>query len=304
MTLHDRVISWALVGLFTASILVAAIIHYQPKQLDEQSSISQWTRSLEPGIGVLVIDGPISYDINRRGFYAQNIDGVIEQLALFEKDEAVKALIVRINSPGGTVGASQELFHAIEVFKQRTGLPVVVSIADMCASGAYWVSLAADQIFANPGSLVGSIGVIMQQLDLADVKDKYGVGMRTVKSGQYKDILSSWREPSESETLLVQQLIADVHDQFKLQVQTSRQLPETIVNQLTQGQVFTGVQAKSYGLIDQIGGFKQAIIFTANQVGLSDDPRLIYRVKPSVGQWLQQWGVQSPLLRSWSLVQL
>ena len=304
MTKKDRMLVRGLVGLFAVSILWSGWLNFSPKAVVNTDGLDQIARSFAPGIGVMVIDGPISYSLNRRGLYSQSLDGMIEQLQAFQEDKSVRALILRVNSPGGTVGASQEFYAAIRSFKAESGKPVVVSVADVCASGAYWLALASDEIFVNPGSLVGSIGVIMQGMDFTDVKERYGIGTRTVKSGKYKDLLSSWREPEKDELVMVQRLIDDVHSQFKAVVAADRQLSQKQAARLSQGQIFTGEQAVANGLVDQLGGFDTAIAYTADLVGLESDPRLIYKSRPQVSKFFEQLGAMFSFRKPWALLQI
>ncbi len=214
-------------------------------------------------------------------FGADGLDTIIDQIHAHRDDPAVKAVVVRINSPGGTVGASQEIYNELIELKRKSKKPVIVSIADIGASGGYWVALSGDEIIANPGSLVGSIGVIMTGLDLQQVPHRYGVNMRTYKSGKYKDMLSSWRSVSPEETQLVQSMLDDVHDQFIATVVSERRLPTATVMTLAQGQVFSGRQAKMNRLIDRLGGFSTAIQVAKSKAKLSGDVELIYKSDPS-----------------------
>jgi protease-4 len=278
-------VSYALILLFLIALGVSSVQNFQPEPM-ASVKLPSWKPT--PSVGVVVINGPISYNYSSTSFYSQTVDHVIKNLNQLRKNKAIKSLVVRINSPGGTVGASQELYAAIVAFKSENAIPVTVSVADVCASGGYWVALAGDTIFANSGSLVGSIGVIMQGLDLTEVPDKYGIDTRTYKSGKYKDLLSSWRDPTEEEEHLVQELIDDVHIQFKEYVQQRRNLTAEQVNALAMGQVFSGRQALDNGLIDTIGSFEMAVAHSKSIVGLDESAPLVYARDQSVTDWFDK----------------
>ena len=278
-------VSYALILLFVTAVGVSSIQNYQ-SEVKSRTTRPTWKGT--PSVGVLVINGPISYNYSSTSFYSQTIDQVIKNLEQLRSNSAIKSLVVRINSPGGTVGASQELYEAILSFKSQNKIPVTVSVADVCASGGYWVALAGDTIFANSGSLVGSIGVIMQGFDFTDVPDKYGINTRTYKSGKYKDLLSSWRDPTVAENQLIQGLIDDVHAQFKSYVQQRRNLSSKQVNALAMGQVFSGRQALNNGLIDAIGSFETAVKHSKEIAGLDESAPLVYARDQSVSDWFDK----------------
>jgi len=243
----------------------------------------------EDGIGILNIYGPISFsepaDMWSSG---QDADSLISQIQELGEDPHVKGIVLRINSPGGTVGASQEIFNALERVKIERKIPIVASIADMGASGAYWVALSADQIFANPGSLVGSIGVLIQQWDLSDVKDRYGVSLITHKSGLYKDMLSGWRKNKPEEEKMIGATLSEIHTQFRQALAEGRHLSPEKILPLSQGQVFSGSQALKEGLIDQLGGLEETLIYIGTRTKLGEKPNLIYPGGNGVPKWVGQ----------------
>ena len=207
---------------------------------------------------------------------------IIAQLEQLAKDKRVKAIVLRVNSPGGTVGASQEIYQAITKIKKDKKLPIVTSFADIGASGAYWVALSSDTIIANPGSLIGSIGVIMSSFDLTGLGDKIGVGQNTIKSGQFKDIMSSWRDMKNDEKQLLQAVVDDVHDQFIDVFSTSRKLSKKQARSLADGRIFTGRQAQKEGLIDALGSYQDALNLAQKMAGLPGEPHVIDKAKPSI----------------------
>ncbi len=258
-----------LAGLLLVSIVLSAVTSSDRFALSSSSG---------SGVAVLNVTGPISAQSG--GFSNPGLDEFVEQLYDIERNKQVKALVLRIDSPGGTVGASQELYREILKFKKRTQMPVIASIADVGASGAYWVALAGDRIYANPGSLVGSIGVIVKSLDLSEVYKRYGIGMTVFKSVPYKDMLSGWRDVSSRESSVIYGMLANIQAQFEAAVVEGRRLTPAQAHRLADGRVFTGEQAKQKNLIDSIGGFRDAIAYAAKKAGIKGNPRLLIQEKP------------------------
>ncbi len=173
------------------------------------------------------------------------------------EDKHTKAVLLRLNSPGGTVATSQELFDLVNEF-HAAGKPVVVSMSDVCASGCYYIASAADHIVANRGTITGSIGVISHSLNFKNLMDKIGVQDQTIKAGKYKDLGSGTRMATEEEKKILQALINDSYNQFISDVAKGRHLPLTEVAEHAQGLIYTGVQAKKVKLVDSIGNYDDA----------------------------------------------
>jgi len=223
--------------------------------------------SRQAGIGILDVKGVIV-----------SAEEQIEDLTSFRNDDTVKAIIIRIDSPGGAVGASQELFE--EIRRTDKSKPVIASMGSVAASGGYYAALGAREIFANPGTITGSIGVILKFANLKELFDKIGYKSEVVKSGALKDIGASDRPLSEKERVFLQALIDNVHSQFIQAVVEQRQLDKDTVIGLADGRIFSGEQAKAFGLVDSLGNFTDAIDKAASLAGLdSDAPRLIYPEK-------------------------
>lgn len=216
------------------------------------------------GVGIVEITGLITRS-----------EETVAALTDFRNDPHVKAVVVRIDSPGGAVGASQELYA--EIRRTAKVKPVVASLASVAASGGYYAALGARRIFANPGTLTGSIGVIMKIPNLKTMLDKVGYHTEVVKSGAHKDMGSLERDLTPEERRLLQGLIDDVHEQFIAAVAKSRSLPEDTVRVLADGRVFTGADARQKGLVDELGSFTDAVAAAAKAGGLAPaNPRLIY----------------------------
>ena len=195
---------------------------------------------------------------------------VREELEKAEEDERVRAVVLRINSPGGTVTASDILYHEISRFKARRKVPVIASILDVGASGGYYVALAADRIVAHPTTATGSIGVLMLTVNSAGLLEKIGVSATYIKSGQYKDMGSPFRNLTPEERALFQELIDRLYGRFVTLVARERRLDETRVRSLADGRVYTAAEALSLGLVDRIGYLEDAITVAKESAGLTE----------------------------------
>ncbi|BCR05419.1 multidrug transporter [Desulfuromonas versatilis] len=241
------------------------------------SGLSGPSRSFPIGekIGVIEIAGVItaSKTIN-------------EQLVNFREDSSVKAIVLRIDSPGGGVGPSQEIYE--EVRKANEIKPVVASMGSVAASGGYYVAAPARSILANPGTITGSIGVIMEFTNFQELLEKIGLKSQVVKSGEHKDIGSPVRPMSEADRAILQSLIDDVHAQFVSAVAEGRQMTTEEVAPLADGRIFTGRQALEQGLVDELGNLQDAIDVAARMAGIEGEPRVIYPAekKPKIFDYL------------------
>jgi protease IV len=219
--------------------------------------------SLKAKVGVVVLSGIIT-----------DAKPVLENLDKFSKDDTIKAVILRIDSPGGAVAPSQEIYDRVISLKKEK--KVVASMGTTAASGGYYVACAADKIVANPGTLTGSIGVIMHFTNVEDLFKKIGIKSEAIKSGKYKDSGSPFREMTKEEKVLLQGVIEDVHDQFVEVVAANRKLPKEKLQDLADGRVFTGRQALKAGLVDYLGGIEYASTIVAELAGIEGKPELIY----------------------------
>jgi len=219
--------------------------------------------------------GPISFPQYSSSIFPVGANLTLSQLRSIKENSNVKGLLIRINSPGGTVGASQEIYESIKSIKQEMNIPVVAQIGDVGASGAYYAALGADTIFANPGSLVGSIGVIIGNISIYKLAEKHGVEFDAYKSGPYKDILSMWRPSTKEEEKLLQSVVDDVFSQFQKAFVESRKITQAEADRLAQGQIYSGLQALENNLIDKIGGYNDALQYIGELTGLGKNPTII-----------------------------
>jgi protease-4 len=206
---------------------------------------------------------------------------IIEQLIDFRDDAAIKAIILRVDSPGGGVGPSQEIHE--EVRKTVDIKPVVVSVGSVAASGGYYIAVPAQRILANPGSITGSIGVIMEFTNFQELLQKIGLRSDVVKSGEHKDIGSPIRPMSDADRKILQAMIDDVHTQFIEAVADGRKMDPDAVRALADGRIYTGRQAMAAGLVDEMGNLQDAIKVAGELAGIEGEPKVVYPPKAKAG---------------------
>jgi len=199
---------------------------------------------------------------------------IIKQLHDFRDNDNIKAIVLRVDSPGGGVGPSQEIHD--EVKKVDAVKPVVVSMGSVAASGGYYIAAAAREIVANPGTITGSIGVIMEFTNFRELLDKIGLSSVVVKSGEFKDIGSPAREMTVKEKAILQDLIDDVHSQFVASVAEGRHLDTEVVRSIADGRIFSGRRAMEIGLVDAMGNLEVAVQRAAELAGIDGEPDVVY----------------------------
>jgi protease-4 len=230
------------------------------------------TLSLKEKIGVIPVEGAITES-----------ETVVSQLVEFRKDRRIRAIILRVNSPGGGVAPSQEIYREIRktIKKKR----VIASMGGVAASGGYYISSAADKIVADPGTLTGSIGVIVEFVQLKELMQKIGVDMEVLKSGEFKDIGSPYRKLTEGDKELIQKLILDIQKQFVEAVARGRNLPIEKVRQIADGRILSGFQGKELGLVDELGNFEDAVELAKTMSGIKGEVTLVYPKKARTRLW-------------------
>lgn len=224
------------------------------------------TLSLTDKVGIVTIEGVISESKE-----------IVEQLDNFGKDEGIKAVVLRIDSPGGGVASSQEIYGAVLELKKTK--KVVVSMGSLAASGGYLIACGADKIVANPGTITGSISAIMHFANVEELFKKIGVKGQVVKSGKYKDIGSPLREMTDEEKILIQGLVDDIYDQFLDVVVQNRKIPKEELKKLADGRVFSGRQAKHLKLVDELGDLNAAVRMAGEMSGIKGQPETVYPAK-------------------------
>ncbi len=218
--------------------------------------------SISSGIGLVEVKGLIIDPLE-----------TVKQLHDFGKDDKVKSVVVRIDSPGGVVGPSQEIWSAVKRLKEKK--PVVVSMGSVAASGGYYIAVPATLIYANPGTITGSIGVLMKFSNLEGLMDKVGMKSFTLKTGKFKDVGSPSRSMSVEEKAMLQSVIESTHSQFVNAVAEGRRLPETKVREIADGRIFSGEQALANKLIDRLGTLQDAVEEAGRLGGIAGEPDVI-----------------------------
>jgi protease-4 len=205
------------------------------------------------------------------------VDGTaaVRELREHADNSAIKAIVLRINSPGGVVAPTQEIFSAIQRAR-KAGKPVVATLGAVAASGGYYVAAAADRIYANPGTLTGSIGVVMQMANIEGLLKKVGVEYVVVKAGAYKDVGNFARTMSPEERKMLQALLDDVYSQFVDAVAEGRGLERKEVLAFAEGRIYSGQQALALKMVDEMGGFEDAVEAAGKLANISGRPKLVY----------------------------
>ncbi|MDX1917828.1 MAG: signal peptide peptidase SppA [Candidatus Caenarcaniphilales bacterium] len=241
----------------------------------------------------VIVDGETQSVLGNETSEAVKVRQELSKLLKDYKENKVKGLLIRINSPGGTVGISQEIYHLVREIRKK--MPVVISMGDLAASGGYYIASAGDVIYANPGTLTGSIGVIAQGFIFKGLMDKLGVQDNTFKAGKYKDIASFTRSMTDEEKAILQELLDDTYDQFVTDVYEGRRsekyssirrkMTKEYVQSIAKGLIYTGRQALKYGLVDELGGYDQALdtlqslVKERSEGKIKDDLKVIYTVR-------------------------
>ncbi len=217
----------------------------------------------KPTVAILRVQGPIL-----------DVRWYIEEVQRLRENDHIKAIVLRIDSPGGAVAPTQELFR--ELMRLKEIKPVVTSMGTVAASGGYYLSCATDWIICNPGTITGSIGVIMEFTNLRELFDKIGIGTKTIKSGKFKDTGNPSREMTQEEERLLKDMIMDTYDQFVEAVLAGRQVDEDSVRPYFDGRILTGRQAMAIGLVDELGNINDALAKASEMAGLPGIPEEIY----------------------------
>ena len=230
------------------------------------------TLGLQSKVGVVLIEGVIA-----------DSREIIEQIEELADDDGVRAVVLRINSPGGGVAASQEIYRAVR--KLQTKKKVIVSMGSVAASGGYLIAAAADRIVANPGTVTGSISAVMHFADIQELMKKVGVRSSVIKSGKFKDIGSPVRDMTAEEKQLIQGIVDDIYDQFVRTIAEDRKIPLEKVLSLADGRIFSGRQALQLKLVDELGSLEDAVLLAGRLAGIEGKPFVVYTEKKKTNLW-------------------
>lgn len=268
--MQKKIIIWGLVGIVVLSLLATIMV------------MSPITERADK-IAVMYIEGEIMSGGSGNAFQGGvNSDDIIQQLHEVRDDSSIKALILRIDSPGGALVATEEI--AEEIIKLRqAGKLVVASMGDTAASGGYWLAAVCDKIYANKHTVTGSIGVIVNHINVEELMKKIGVSSDSLKTGSHKDIMSPTRAMTKEERIIIQQLIDESYTDFVATVAEGRKIDQAQVRQLADGRIYSGLQAKKLGLVDEMGNMYDAIDGVAVLAGINGKPEI------------KEYGVSGPL---------
>lgn len=280
---REKLILASLLGfLFISAVIGVWLIVGQSREAKNEKLS---TEIFEPKEGVAVVNIYGVIEVASVNFYGT--DYIVKRLKNLSEDKKIKAVVLRINSPGGSVAASQEVYREV-INLRKKGKKVVVSMGDVAASGGYYIASAADKILADDGSITGSIGVIFSLPNVEGLMSKAGVKFITIKSSRHKDIGSMMREMTEEERKIIQALIDDAFSQFLNVVLSSGRLKVKDAETLADGRVFTGKQAKALGLVDEIGGLYEAIALAGKLAGIKGEPKIMDE-RPSFERILERF---------------
>ena len=259
------------------------------------SLASEWIpeQRAQNRIGVIDVTGIIS-----------GSEHIVNQVKKFRQDKRIRGIVLRIDSPGGSVGPSQEIYD--EVLKTRDGGKIIyASMGAMAASGGYYIASAAEKIFANPGTLTGSIGVIMAFTNAKGLMEKIGLQPKIIKAGKYKDIGSPARAMTKKERNLLQSVVDDVHQQFIEAIASGRGISIEEVTTIADGRIFTGRQAHALNLVDELGGLQATIDQLSDKVGIIGAPKIV-KEKPRLGflDWVLKATIIQPFMNQSSIPSL
>ncbi len=261
MRLIKRILSLIFSIIFTIVILaviIVGIIYLISKMESKKFKITS-----ENSIGVIKIESII-----------RDSSKIIKNLKKFTKNKKIKAIILKINSPGGAVVPSQEIYR--EIIRLKKQKKIFAYIQSVGASGAYYIASACDKIFANPGSIVGSIGVIAEFINVKELLEKIGIKSITIKSGKFKDTGNPDREMTEEEREYLKGLVMNIYNQFLLDVSKSRNIPIENLKKIADGRVFTGKDALKLKLVDKLGNFDDVIDYVKNICKIKGEPQIVY----------------------------
>lgn len=264
MRKHPVILGFGLLFLIGLILLLLMVIS---TSLFRQRSMSWGER-----VGVVPVEGII-----------RDAREIIRQIEEFGRDNNVRALVIRIDSPGGGVAPSQEIYDALRAVGKKK--KVVASMGSLAASGGYLVACGADRIVANPGTMTGSISAIMFFANAEELLGKIGLKSSVIKSGRFKDIGSPVRAMTDEEKALMQSLVDDTYDQFLDVVAKGRRMPKEEVRKLADGRLYTGRQARKLGLVDELGDLNHAVRLAGTMSGMTGEPEAVYPARKKAGFW-------------------
>lgn len=287
---RNRKLLISILALLVLSSVIAIVDISMNMQQKHGMGVSLAGPSVGPGVGVVRIEGPIQMAGVQSPFGGMpSAEHVIRRLDELEQNGDIRAIVIRINSPGGTVGATQEIYEKLWRLRKKN-IPLVASMGEIAASGGYYIASACNIIVANHGTITGSIGVIAMSPNLRGLFEKLGISMTVIKSGKYKDILSAFREISPEERQLIQEIIDSSYRKFLKDVARGRQMSESDIAPIADGRVMGGETALKYKLIDVLGTFEDSLDKARQMAKLSEDAPVYDEIRSPIEQLLFDMG--------------
>lgn len=267
--------------IFISAILLIAVLSFVISLLGGKNSYNADKVAVAKGdrVAVINVEGTIESGADGTALFAEATGAtsgrIMQELREAAKDKSVKAVLLRINSPGGSVTAAEEITREIARFKETSHKPIVATMSDTGASAAYYIAAGCDKIYANASTLTGSIGVYMGTKNLEELYKKVGISDVMIKSGVHKDIMSNARPMTPEERQILQTMVNEMYEQFLTTVSNGRKIPMDKVRILADGRVYTGKQAKALGLVDEIGNYYDALDATGALAGIEGTPNTV-----------------------------
>jgi protease IV len=287
---RNRKLLISILALLVLSTVIAIVDISMNMQQKRGIGISIPGPQVGPGVGIVRIEGPIQ--MIGAGSPLGGMPGaemVVKRLNELEQNSDIKAIVIRINSPGGTVSATQEIYQKLWRLRKKN-IPLIASMGEIAASGGYYIASACNVIVANHGTITGSIGVIAMSPNLRGLFEKLGISMTVIKSGKYKDILSTFREISPEERQLIQEIIDSSYRKFLKDVALGRNMNESDIEPIADGRVMGGETALKHKLVDMLGTFEDAIDKARQMAKLSEDSPVYDEVRSPLEQLLFDMG--------------
>lgn len=296
---YGRAALAAMLALLLAGCITVKVSLFEEPGPLEEKTISGYGRDkvLLMEISGVILEGPHRFLGLTKGVTSPS--RVKEELEKAAKDDRIKAVVLKINSPGGTVTASDVILHELRAFKTEKGVPLVVCLQGVATSGGYYVAQAGDIIMAYPTTITGSIGVLAMKFNVRGLMDKIGVDDDLVKSGKWKDFWSPFRPASPKEKEMMQQIIDDFYRSFVAVVAEHRHLNLKEAGQVSDGRIFTASQAKDLKLVDQLGYLDEALKLAKAKAGLPEEAKIVRyhrpeSYKPNIYSWMPDLDLAGP----------
>jgi len=268
MNTNRTILLFVLIFTLASTILSMVHIAIQAKsKITKTGNVNVFKNSLDSAI-LLKVEGEIHS--GKSTYQSTGADTILAKLREIEDNNEIKGVLIEVNSPGGTVGASQEIFEQLMYLREKKNKKVVVSMKDLAASGGYYIASAADYIYTEAGTITGSIGVITVSPNISGLLKKHSIEMRVYKAGKYKDILSMFKDSTEEEDSIIEGLLSDTYNRFIADVARGRKKKVSLIEKLAEGKIYSGEAAVKNKLVDEIGGRREALSKLSELCGVSN----------------------------------